>query len=76
MPLNAPLRLADIPLVVGVTSHRNLAASEIAAIRERVRDFSRRSNSRFPLFRSGCCPRSPRAAISSLPAQLLLPARA
>ena len=37
--MNAPERLADIPLVVGVTSHRNLAASEIEPIRQRVRDF-------------------------------------
>ena len=37
--MNAPTRLADIPLVVGVTSHRNLAASEVEPIRQLVRDF-------------------------------------
>ncbi|HEY7872183.1 MAG TPA: hypothetical protein VIC31_05635 [Rudaea sp.] len=37
--LNTPTDLADIPLVVGVTSHRNLAASEIEPIRQLVRDF-------------------------------------
>jgi len=37
--LNAPISMQDIPLVVGVTSHRNLAASEIEPIRQKVRDF-------------------------------------
>ncbi|HEV2608415.1 MAG TPA: hypothetical protein VGT79_10595, partial [Xanthomonadaceae bacterium] len=37
--MNAPISLQDIPLVVGVTSHRNLAASEIEPIRQQVRDF-------------------------------------
>ena len=37
--MNAAVHPLDIPLVVGVTSHRNLAASEIEPIRQRVRDF-------------------------------------
>jgi hypothetical protein len=38
-PLNAAPRAPDVSLVVGVTSHRNLAASEIERIRQQVRDF-------------------------------------
>jgi hypothetical protein len=37
--LNAPGSLRDIPLVVGVTSHRNLAAGEIEPIRQQVMGF-------------------------------------
>ena len=39
MPLSATAPSSDIPLVIGVTSHRNLAASEIEPIRQQVRDF-------------------------------------
>jgi len=48
MPLSAPMHLADIPLVVGVTSHRNLAASEVESIRELVRDFFAQTKREFP----------------------------
>lgn len=37
--MNAAVHPLELPLVVGVTSHRNLAASEIEPIRQRVRDF-------------------------------------
>lgn len=37
------------PLVVGVTSHRNLAASEVDGLRERVRDFFTYLQRTFPL---------------------------
>ena len=47
-PLNAPVRLTDIPLVVGVTSHRNLAAGEVGPIRELVRDFFAQIKREFP----------------------------
>ncbi len=46
--MNAPTGLADIPLVVGVTSHRNLAASEIEPIRQLVRDFFAQIQRDFP----------------------------
>jgi len=46
--LNAPVHGADIPLVVGVTSHRNLAASEIELIRQRIQDFFARLKRDFP----------------------------
>ena len=36
------------PLVIGVTSHRNIAASEIEPIRERIRAFLARIKSQFP----------------------------
>ena len=38
----------DSPLVVGVTSHRNLAASEIEPIRQRVREFFAQLKHDFP----------------------------
>jgi hypothetical protein len=39
---------AAVPLVVGVTSHRNMAASEIGPIRQRVRDFFAQLRIEFP----------------------------
>ncbi len=39
---------AAVPLVVGVTSHRNLAASEIGPIRQRIRDFFAQLSRDFP----------------------------
>jgi hypothetical protein len=40
--------VAMVPLVIGVTSHRNLPAREIEPIRERVRDFFARLQRDFP----------------------------
>ncbi len=37
--MNAGTTALDVPLVVGVTSHRNLAAHELEPIRQRVREF-------------------------------------
>ena len=39
IPLSDASSLTDIPLVVGVTSHRNLAAGEIEPIRQQIRKF-------------------------------------
>ena len=39
---------AAVPLVVGVTSHRNLAASEIGPLRQRIRDFFAQLRHDFP----------------------------
>jgi hypothetical protein len=46
--LNAADPLLDVPLVVGVTSHRNLAPSEIEPIRLRIREFFARLRQEFP----------------------------
>jgi hypothetical protein len=46
--LGAAIPPLNIPLVVGVTSHRNIAASEIGPIRERVRDFFAQLKRDFP----------------------------
>src|SRR5450755_2381734 len=48
MALSATSGLPDIPLVVGVTSHRNIAASELEPIRQRVRDFFAQLKHDFP----------------------------
>ena len=37
-----------VPLIIGVTSHRNIPAREEAAIRERIREFFTRLRSEFP----------------------------
>jgi hypothetical protein len=37
--VSAPAGVTEVPLVVGVTSHRNLVAGELEALRARVRDF-------------------------------------
>jgi CheY-like chemotaxis protein len=37
--LNATAHNLDVPLVIGVTSHRNMAANEIEPVRERIREF-------------------------------------
>jgi hypothetical protein len=37
-----------VPLIIGVTSHRNIPAREEAAIRERIREFFARLRSEFP----------------------------
>ena len=39
---------AVTPLVIGVTGHRNLSASEVGPLRERVRDFFRQLQHEFP----------------------------
>lgn len=39
---------AAIPLTIGVTSHRNLVASEVEAIRQGVRDFLVRMRREYP----------------------------
>jgi hypothetical protein len=49
---------AMTPLIIGVTSHRNIAASEIEPIRQRVRDF-------FSLLQHEC-PTLPLVALSAL----------
>jgi hypothetical protein len=49
---------AMTPLIIGVTSHRNIAASEIEPIRQRVRDF-------FSLVKHEC-PTLPLVALSAL----------
>ena len=46
--MNAALHPLELPLVVGVTSHRNLAASELEPIRQRVRDFFVQLKQDFP----------------------------
>ncbi len=46
--LNVSVSWQDIPLVVGVTSHRNLAASEIEPIRLQVRGFFAQLKRDFP----------------------------
>jgi hypothetical protein len=46
--LDAAIKPPDVPLVVGVTSHRNLAASEIEPIRRLVRDFFAQLKQDFP----------------------------
>ena len=47
--LEAPLAPAALtPLIVGVTSHRNLAAGEIDLLREQVRDFFASLRREFP----------------------------
>jgi hypothetical protein len=51
MPTSAPASQAPaaaLPLVVGVTSHRNLAAGEVAALRARVRDLFAQLQREFP----------------------------
>ncbi len=47
-PLNSAGAALDVPLVVGVTSHRNLAADEIEPIRQRIRDFFARLKVEYP----------------------------
>lgn len=37
--MNAAALKLDVPLVIGVTSHRNMAPAEIEPVRERIRDF-------------------------------------
>ncbi|MEO6968957.1 MAG: hypothetical protein ABI132_10980 [Rhodanobacteraceae bacterium] len=49
--MTAPVRQREgntVPLVIGVTSHRNLPACEIESIRARVRDFFARLQRDFP----------------------------
>jgi hypothetical protein len=37
--MNTQAHHLDVPLVIGVTSHRNMAVDEIEPVRERIRDF-------------------------------------
>ena len=46
--MSAAGRVRDVPLVVGVTSHRNLATGEIEPIRTRVHDFFAQLRREFP----------------------------
>jgi hypothetical protein len=45
---NAHARALDVPLVVGVTSHRNLVPGEMDVLRDRVRGFLERLQREFP----------------------------
>lgn len=47
-PAEHPASHAMVPLVIGVTSHRNIPAREIEPIRERVRDFFAQLQRDFP----------------------------